>query len=73
MGVPPDAIALIAGNRTAGSWTVRVDTTHAAIAPTATPVSFSPNADGVSDATRLGWTSSERITGIARIPCAAQP
>jgi spore germination protein YaaH/flagellar hook assembly protein FlgD len=56
-----------AGNRAARAWTVRVDDTPAALAATASPASFSPNGDGVADATRLGWTASERITGSARV------
>ena len=56
-----------AGNRSPRSWTVRVDHTPATILATATPASFSPNGDGASDTTRLGWTASERITGVARI------
>jgi spore germination protein YaaH/flagellar hook assembly protein FlgD len=56
-----------AGNRTSRSWTVRVDDTPAAIAPAATPASFSPNGDGIADTARLSWTASERITGTARI------
>jgi len=56
-----------AGNRTPRSWTVRVDTTRPAIAATAAPAAFSPNGDGADDTTRLDWSSSERITGVARI------
>jgi flagellar hook assembly protein FlgD len=55
-----------AGNRVSRTWTVRVDRTPPAIAPTA-PATFSPNADGVGDTARLSWTSSEPITGRASI------
>ncbi|HEX2755185.1 MAG TPA: glycosyl hydrolase family 18 protein [Candidatus Limnocylindrales bacterium] len=56
-----------AGNRTPRAWTVRVDHTPAAIQATATPATFSPNGDGAADTTRLGWTASERISGLARV------
>jgi len=56
-----------AGNRVARSWTVRVDHTPATLTATATPASFSPNGDGTADASRLGWSASERITGSARV------
>jgi spore germination protein YaaH/flagellar hook assembly protein FlgD len=56
-----------AGNRAARAWNVRVDTTPAAIAGTVTPASFSPNGDGQAETTRIAWTSSERISGMARL------
>jgi spore germination protein YaaH/flagellar hook assembly protein FlgD len=56
-----------AGNRTARSWTVRVDGTPATLTATATPARFSPNGDGADDATRLTWSATERISGTARI------
>jgi spore germination protein YaaH/flagellar hook assembly protein FlgD len=56
-----------AGNRAVRSWTIRLDTTRAGLGSTARPGTFSPNGDGATDTTRLAWTSSERITGIARI------
>jgi spore germination protein YaaH/flagellar hook assembly protein FlgD len=56
-----------AGNRSSRSWTVRVDRTPAAIATTAGPGTFSPNGDGTADTTRLAWSASERISGLARI------
>src|SRR6185503_3284331 len=55
-----------AGNRVSRSWSVRVDATPPAIGPTA-PATFSPNHDGASDTARLAWTSSEAITGTARV------
>jgi flagellar hook assembly protein FlgD len=55
-----------AGNRVSRSWNVRLDATPPAIAPTA-PASFSPNRDGASDTARLAWTSSDSITGTARV------
>ena len=56
-----------AGNRASRSWTVRVDRTPAAIQATVAPATFSPNGDGAADLTRLAWSSSERISGLARI------
>ena len=56
-----------AGNRVDRSWDVRLDRTAPAIAPGATPDRFSPNADGAVDTARLDWTSSEPVTGNARI------
>jgi spore germination protein YaaH/flagellar hook assembly protein FlgD len=56
-----------AGNRSARSWTVRVDDTPATIGASAAPAAFSPNGDGAYETTRLAWTSSERITGSARV------
>ncbi|HEX5823625.1 MAG TPA: FlgD immunoglobulin-like domain containing protein, partial [Candidatus Limnocylindrales bacterium] len=46
---------------------VTVDTTAPTIAPTASPAIFSPNGDGATETNRLAWTSSELITGTARI------
>jgi spore germination protein YaaH/flagellar hook assembly protein FlgD len=46
---------------------VTVDTTSPTIAATATPALFSPNGDGAFETSRLAWTSSEPITGTARI------
>ena len=46
---------------------VTVDTTAPTIVPTATPAMFSPNGDGAFESSRLAWTSSELITGTARI------
>ncbi|HEY8631930.1 MAG TPA: glycosyl hydrolase family 18 protein, partial [Candidatus Limnocylindrales bacterium] len=43
------------------------DITPPSIGVTAAPTSFSPNGDGAFDTTRLSWTSSERITGTARL------
>ena len=56
-----------AGNRSARSWTVRVDRTPASIQAAAAPAAFSPNGDGTLDTTRLTWASSERVSGLARI------
>ena len=56
-----------AGNHASRSWTVRVDRTPPALAPRASVASISPNGDGAADATRLAWTSSERLNGVARI------
>ena len=56
-----------AGNHSARSWTVRVDDTPATIGSSAAPAAFSPNADGAYETTRLAWTSSERITGFAKV------
>jgi spore germination protein YaaH/flagellar hook assembly protein FlgD len=55
-----------AGNRVSRTWTVRVDATAPAIAATA-PATFSPNRDGAFDTARLAWSSSETISGTARI------
>ena len=43
------------------------DITPPSIGVSAAPTSFSPNGDGAFDTTRLSWTSSERITGTARL------
>ena len=56
-----------AGNHAIRSWTVRLDTTKPTLASAAAPGSLSPNGDGVADASRLTWSSSERISGTARI------
>jgi spore germination protein YaaH/flagellar hook assembly protein FlgD len=56
-----------AANRSSRSWTVRVDATPATLTAVASPAAFSPNGDGVAETTRLAWTSSERITGVARV------
>ncbi|HET7703997.1 MAG TPA: glycosyl hydrolase family 18 protein [Candidatus Limnocylindrales bacterium] len=57
----------LAGNKVVRSWNVRLDTTPATLGSSATPDRFSPNGDGAADTTRLAWSSSERITGSARI------
>jgi flagellar hook assembly protein FlgD len=46
---------------------VRLDTTRPVLTSAASPVSISPNGDGVADATRLSWSSSEAIRGTARL------
>jgi flagellar hook assembly protein FlgD len=46
---------------------VNTDTTSPTIKPTTTPAIFSPNGDGAFDTSRLSWTSSEPISGTARI------
>jgi flagellar hook assembly protein FlgD len=56
-----------AANRVSRSWTVRVDRTRATILSAATPATFSPNGDHSADTVRLGWSASERISGVARI------
>ena len=56
-----------AANRTARSWTVRVDDTPPTIPASVSPPIFSPNGDGATDASRLGWSASEPITGWARV------
>ena len=73
-GVAPDGTYRLtlaahddAGNKVVRSWNVRLDTTAATLASSATPARFSPNGDGAADTTRLAWSSSERITGSARI------
>jgi spore germination protein YaaH len=43
------------------------DITPPTVGVTAAPVGFSPNGDGAFDTTRLAWTSSERMTGTARL------
>ncbi len=55
-----------AGNRTSRGWNVRLDATPPAIGVSA-PATFSPNRDGSADTARLAWTSSERISGTARV------
>jgi spore germination protein YaaH/flagellar hook assembly protein FlgD len=57
----------LAGNVAVRSWNVRLDTIPPVFGLAATPASFSPNGDGTSDTVRLGWTSTERISGTARI------
>jgi flagellar hook assembly protein FlgD len=56
-----------AGNGAARNFSVRVDTTPPVVAPSATPVSFSPNGDGVADRTTLRWASNESAAGTASI------
>jgi spore germination protein YaaH/flagellar hook assembly protein FlgD len=46
---------------------VTADTTSPTIVATATPAIFSPNGDGAVETSRLAWTSSEPISGTARI------
>ena len=56
-----------AGNRTARSLAVTVDTTGPLITATVSAPVFSPNGDGSADTTTLGVSSSEQATGTARI------
>ena len=56
-----------AANSGSRSWLVRVDDTPAAMTSNAAPVLFSPNGDGATDSTRLAWSSTERISGSARV------
>jgi spore germination protein YaaH/flagellar hook assembly protein FlgD len=56
-----------AGNRATRTWTVRVDTTRPTLGGIASPARFSPNGDGALDRTRLRWSSSEPISGTARL------
>ena len=66
--LPPDAHRRRhAGNRAARSWTVRVDTTPPRSPRRPRRSRSRRTATASSDTTRLGWTSSERITGTARI------
>ena len=46
---------------------VTIDKTAPTIGATATPAIFSPNGDSAVETSRLAWTSSEPITGTARI------
>jgi spore germination protein YaaH/flagellar hook assembly protein FlgD len=46
---------------------ITADTTPPAITTTATPAIFSPNGDGAAETSRLAWSSSEPISGTARI------
>ena len=46
---------------------VTIDTTSPTVVPTATPAIFSPNGDGAFEISRLAWSSSEPISGTARI------
>jgi spore germination protein YaaH/flagellar hook assembly protein FlgD len=56
-----------AGNRASRSFPITVDTKAPAVAPTVSNPVFAPNGDGAVDATVLGWTSSEKASGVARI------
>ena len=56
-----------AGNATARSWILTLDTTAPAVVPSATPSIVSPNGDGVADRTLLGWTSDEPGSGTVRL------
>jgi flagellar hook assembly protein FlgD len=56
-----------AGNPAVRSWVVTVDTAGPAVAPRATPSTFSPNGDGSADTTALSWSANEKGTGTARI------
>ncbi len=56
-----------AGNAAARSWPAAVDATPPALVATAMPAAVSPDADGVADTARLGWTASEPATGTLRI------
>ena len=56
-----------AGNSARRAFTVIVDTTRAAVSGTVSTSRFSPDGDGVSETTRLGWSSTEAVSGTARI------
>jgi spore germination protein YaaH/flagellar hook assembly protein FlgD len=55
------------GNRTAKTFVVTVDTRKPAIKTSANGNAVSPDDDGHADTTRLAFTSSQAITGSARI------
>ena len=55
------------GNPATQAWGVVVDSTPPVLGLTATPATFSPNADGTADSSGLAWTSSEAGTGSLRI------
>jgi spore germination protein YaaH/flagellar hook assembly protein FlgD len=54
-------------NRSSAQQMVTIDTQAPVLASTAAPLSISPNDDRRSDTTTLGMTSSEAVTGRARI------
>jgi spore germination protein YaaH/flagellar hook assembly protein FlgD len=56
-----------AGNAASRSAQVSVDTRAPAIRPMATPNVFSPNGDRQLDATTLGWSSPEPVSGRVRL------
>ena len=56
-----------AGNAATRTWTVLVDSTPPVLSLTATPPTFSPDGDGITDSARLAWTASEAGTGSLRI------
>jgi len=60
-------VADAAGNRAIRVFPLIVDTTRPAITRTASPATFSPNADGIADTTRLAWSANEPVTGQASI------
>jgi flagellar hook assembly protein FlgD len=56
-----------AGNPATQTWAVVLDSTPPVLGLTATPATFSPDADGTADSTQLAWTSSEAGSGSLRI------
>jgi spore germination protein YaaH/flagellar hook assembly protein FlgD len=61
------AVLDAAGNFESRAWDVVVDGTAPTTAFAASPPSFSPNGDGVADATVIGWTAGERAATTVRI------
>ena len=56
-----------AGNFKAGAWDIVVDGSTPTTVVQASPLSFSPDRDGVADATVIGWTASEPAATTVRI------
>lgn len=61
------SVADPAGNRAGRSFAVTVRSRNPMMASSATPFSFSPNADGASDATILRWSSDFPVYGSASV------
>ena len=55
------------GNRAERQLTVTVDTMAATVGSTTSPSVISPNGDRRFDATTLGWSAGQRVTGTGRI------
>jgi flagellar hook assembly protein FlgD len=57
----------VAGNHAGRTFAITVDTTAPSIAARTSAAIFSPNGDGIADATTLSWTANEPATGTARL------
>ncbi len=56
-----------AGNAATKSWTITLDTTGPRITPVVSLRAFSPNGDGASDTSLLGWTADEPGSGTVSL------
>ena len=64
-------VADAADVKTAKTWDVTLDTRAPVPTSTASPVSISPNGDGIADAATLSWSVDEAVSGSARIRTSA--